>query len=541
MGREMNLDRRQLLRLLAAGGAAGALASLIAACQPPSASGSPNPSGSAATRKEGDLLRIAIGSEPGSLDPAIVQGDNIGAILWEIAPPLTTYFTNDGKFTGALAESWTASTDAKTFTMTLRKGVKFSDGTPFDADAVKFNLSRVIDPRFPVGGAARLRDITAIDVLDDTHVRITIKNPLSYFPYWLAYYTTCLISPSSVNSNGNSFDKIVYPVGAGPYKFVEYAKASHVTLERNDEYYGSKPAWKRIQFLIAPEAATREAMVLSGDADIAQSPPTSDVTNLRGDSRVKVVTQKGNRAIFVGINTVGAHEPLLRDPRVRQALNYAVNKQDIIDKVLFGLGTVMDSPTPAVHAEYVKAGPYAYDPNKAKQLLRDAGATNLSLKLVSPTGRYLQDFQAATAVAGYLQEAGIRIDGPKTMDFPTLVKAVLQTPPAQQEFDLALFGYQSPTTGASLEFFEGRAIPPGGLNLYGENNPQVDSAIDAANSTGDQKQAADQYAKAQRLIWDDAPWIFLWTESPLLLVSSKVQGVSMIPLGVPYVDESSPA
>jgi ABC-type transport system substrate-binding protein len=539
MGRGSALDRREFLRILAAGGAAGALAPLLAACQPTATPGA-SPTAAASVRKEGELLKIAIGTEPGSLDPANVSGDTIGAILWEIAPPLGTYFNRDGKLTGALAESWTASSDAKTFTYALRKGVKFSDGTPFNAEAVKFNLSRVIDPRFPVGGAARLRDITAIDVLDETQVRITIKSPLSYFPYWLAYYTTCLISPSSVNSNGNSFDKIVFPVGAGPYKFVEYVKASHVTLERNDSYWGPKPAWKRVQFLVAPEAATREAMVLSGDADIALSPPPADVAKLRTDSRVTVVTQKGNRAIFVGINTVGANAPALRDPRVRQALNYAVNKQDIIDKVLFGLGTVMDSPTPPVHAEYKSSGSYAYDPNKAKQLLRDAGATNLSLKLVSPTGRYLQDFQAATAVAGYLQEVGIKVDGPKTMDFPTLVRAVLQTPPAQQEFDIALFGFQSPTTGASLEFFQGRAIPPGGLNFYGENNPQVDAAVDAANSTGDAKSAADQYARAQKLIWDDAPWIFLWTESPLLIVSSKVQGVSMIPLGVPYVDESSP-
>ena len=531
MGNSWGYGRRDFLRMLMLSGAAGTLAPIIAAC-----SSGPSSSGT----KQGDVLRIAIGTEPGSLDPIHQISDVGGAIQWEVMQPLTSYFTPDAKLSPQLAESWTASPDAKQFTFTLRKGVKFSDGTPFNAQAVKVNFDRILDKNHKISNLLDVGLVDTVTVVDDYHVQFALKQPISFFPYSVAYYVETLVSPDSLTKFGNSYDDIVHPVGTGPYKFVEYAKASHVTLERNENYWGKKPAWRRLQYSIVPEAASREAMVLSGDADIALSPPPADVDKLRQQSGLTVMTQAGNRAIFIGINTTGTHQPLLRDVRVRQALNYAVDKETIISKILFGLGDVADSPAPKTLSGYKRTGTYPYDPNKAKQLLQAAGAVGMRLTMGSPTGRYLQDFQAATAVAGYLKDVGITIDGPQTMDFPSYT-ASLFVPPSKAKFDLSLLGFQSTSTGGCMEFFTTQFIPPGGLNYAGYSNSQVDSLVSKADATGPQADANKYFADAQQLIWDDAPWLFLWTEKATVLVSKKVQGVKVMPQATAFVDDSSPA
>lgn len=221
-------------------------------------------------------------------------------------------------------------------------------------------------------------------------------------------------------------------------------------------------------------------------------------------------------------------------------MNYAVDKETIISKILFGLGDVADSPAPKTLSGYKRTGTYPYDPNKAKQLLQAAGAVGMRLTMGSPTGRYLQDFQAATAVAGYLKDVGITIDGPQTMDFPSYT-ASLFVPPSKAKFDLSLLGFQSTSTGGCMEFFTTQFIPPGGLNYAGYSNSQVDSLVSKADATGPQADANKYFADAQQLIWDDAPWLFLWTEKATVLVSKKVQGVKVMPQATAFVDDSSPA
>jgi peptide/nickel transport system substrate-binding protein len=461
-------------------------------------------------------------------------------MLWEVAQPLTSYFTSDGKLRPLLAESYTVAPDGGSVTFVLRQGIKFSDGTPFNADAVKVNLQRVIDPKLTVNNRLDVAFIDSIDVTDERHVKISLKQPISFFPYSLAYYVEAIVSPDSLTKLGNSYENVVHPIGTGPYKFVEYVKGSHVVLERNEQYWGKKPAWQRLQFKVIPEASSREAAVLSGDADIALSPPPADLDQLKSNSAVSVVVRPSNRAIFIAINTVGVHQPALKDLRVRQALNYAVDKQTIIKKVLFGLGEELDGPGPKSVPGYVHSGSYAYDPNKAKQLLQQAGVSGLTLKFGAPTGRYLQDFQAAQAVAGYLQNVGIKVDGPTTMDFPTYTKTLF-VPPDKAVFDLAMLGLMSTSIGAQMEFFTSQYIPPTGLNFAPENNPQVDSLVKQANATSNTSQANDAYGQAQKLIWNDVPWIFLWTENVTLLLSKKIRDVALVPFGDAYVDDSSPA
>lgn len=524
------IDRRRFLSLLGTGASLSALYPILTSCGSRSTT---------STRKEGQLLRIVVGADPGTLDPIHQSNDIGGAMLWEIAEPLTTYFNSDGRLQPKLAKSWKVGPDAKSLTFTLREGVRFSDGTPFNAQAVKFNLDRVTDPKLAVSLLLDVANVAGVDVESDHAVTVQLKQPMSYFPYSLAYYVEAMVSPASITKDGNSYQKIVAPVGTGPYKFVEYVPSSHVTLERNENYWGKKPAWKQIRYTIAPDAQAREAAVLAGDADIALAPPPVDLPRLRSGGKTNVITRPGNRAVFFGINTAGVNQPALRDVRVRRALNYAVDNKTIINKVLFGVATELDAPGPKTVPGYVHTGTYGYDPERAKSLLKAAGADNMTLKMASTTGRYLQDIEAAQAVAGYLRAVGINVVGPDTMSFPTYL-ATVNVAPEKAKYDLALLGLMSTSMGAQMEFFTSQYVSPAGLNFAGERNPQVDRLVASANSTSDTAQANRSYGDAQKLIWNDAPWIFLWTENVSLLVSKGIQGVDLVPYGDAYIDASSP-
>jgi peptide/nickel transport system substrate-binding protein len=220
----------------------------------------------------------------------------------------------------------------------------------------------------------------------------------------------------------------------------------------------------------------------------------------------------------------------LQNPTVRQALNYAVDKDAIIQKVLFGAAVPLDAPMSKTLFGYCRVGTYPHDPNKAKQLLAQAGASGLSVKLMSPTGRYVQDIQAAQAVAGYLRDVGVNVNGPATSDWPSYL-ATVNVKPDQASTDLHLLGWAPPYLDASqqMEQFYSPRFPPGGLATAYYKNPEVDQLIAKANAEQDPGQREKDYCSAQKLIWNDAPWIFLYNQKYPIVHSAKVTGVYTIP------------
>jgi peptide/nickel transport system substrate-binding protein len=351
-----------------------------------------------------------------------------------------------------------------------------------------------------------------------------------------------IISPKSVNVEGNSPANVQVPVGTGPYKWKERVKGDHVTLVRNEDYWGQKPGYAVQELKVVPDAASREALVKAGQEDVIALPPASDLNALKADTNVKVLLGTSDRTIQIIINTVDPKVTLLQNPTVRQALNYAVDKDAIIQKVLFGAAVPLDAPMSKTLFGYCHVGSYGYDPNKAKQLLSQAGATGLSVKLMSPTGRYVQDIQAAQAVAGYLRDVGINVSGPGTSDWPSYL-ATVNVSPDKASTDLHLLGWAPPYLDASqqMEQFYSPRIPPAGLETSYYKNPDVDRLIAKANAEADQSQREQDYCSAQKMIWNDAPWIFLYNQRYPIVHSAKVTGVYTTPIEKFVTSWASPA
>ena len=332
-------------------------------------------------------FRIAVGVEPDTLDPVQMTTTTVANMVDYVVETLA-FLDQDGKVRPMLGESWTVSPDGLQWTLKLRKGVTFHDGTPFDAKAVKWNLDRLKDPgvRVPIRAPFPIKEVDAVDA---STVKVTLTRPSSPVVNALTWTTAGIISPASADKQGNEYKNIVYPVGTGPYVFKERKKGESITVTKYDKYWGKKPHYDTVLFRIVPEAATRESLLLAGQADLIVLPPIADLPALGRNAAVKVLLAPSDRTIFMAFNTT---KPPFNDPRVRQALNYAVDKQAIINSVLFGAADLMDAPTAPSLFGYCKQGAYEFNPAKAKQLLAAAGVKpGTKVSFIHPTGRYTQD------------------------------------------------------------------------------------------------------------------------------------------------------
>jgi peptide/nickel transport system substrate-binding protein len=483
--------------------------------------------------KHGDTLRVAIGIDPDTLDPAAQTTTTASQIVDMMAETLVTIDAK-GQLKPLLATKWDPSSDGLSWNFTLRSGVKFSDGTPFNAQAVKFSIDRLLSPttfKAQPGILGGKGGIQKVDVVDDTHVKFTLGSKLAPFVSALTQTNSAIISPASVNQAPNKPEVLTQPVGTGPYKFKERVASDHIAMQANTDYWGTKPNYDTQIMKVVPEGASREALIKSGGADIIALPPANDIPALQADSSLKVIMGPSDRTIQIVINTQDQNQPLLQKPEVRQALNYAVDKNAIIKSVMFGAATPLSGPMASTLFGYCQTGSYNYDPAKAKSMLQSAGAAGMSVKLVSPTGRYVQDIQVANAVAGYLRDAGLKVEGPGTADWPTYVATFANVPPAQSKVDLHLLGWAPAYMDAQQQFeqFYSARIPPAGLESSYYKNPQVDALIEQGNTGTDPAARQKAYCDAAKMVWNDAPWIFLYNQKYPFVTTAKVTGVVGLP------------
>lgn len=452
-----------------------------------------------------------------------------------------TLLVNDeqGKPKPHLAKSWEISADGLTYTFKLQEGVKFHDGKPFDATAVKANLERVLDPDIRVPIRAAYTVIDKVEAVDPLTVKLTLKKPAPYLIGAMAWTTVAIVSPASIEKGTSGYKTVAQPVGTGPYTFKEYVKGSHLTLAKNPNYWGKKPYYDTVTFRIVPEAATRESMLLAGQVDMILHPPISDLPALQKNPAVKVLLAPSIRTLFIVINTTVKY---LDNSKVRQALNYAIDKEAIIKSVLFGAADPLDAPMAPSLFGYCKTGPYPYNPEKAKALLKEAGVpAGTKFTFISPTGRYVGDFQASQAIAGYLKEVGIETEL-STMDWPTYV-ATITKPQAENKTNLHFLGWAVSYLDAFQQFvqFQSNQHPPQGLATSFYKNAKVDELAAAAASETDAKKRADLYCQASQIVWDEAPWIFLWAQRFPIVYSAKVTNISSRPEEKFYALYAEPA
>jgi peptide/nickel transport system substrate-binding protein len=467
---------------------------------------------------------IAIGIDLDTLDPAGQTTTTVQNVVDYMVEPLVK--EQDGQIVGHLAESFQTSPDGLTIDLALRQGVTFHDGTPFNADAVVFNLERVTDPNLRVPLGAPFEAMQSVTATGEHAVQIVLKQPAPIFLKALTITPAGMISPASVQAEGNTYDNYQHPVGTGPYTFTSFTAGQSITLTRFPGYWGEQPHYETVEFRIVPEAATRESLLLAGQVDMIILPPVSDLQALRNNPEVNVIVGESDRTIYIALDNI---DPLLSNPQVRQALNHAVDKQAIVDNVLFGAAQVVDAPMSPALFGYCRTGTYGYDPERARQLLAAAGAQGATLELFTPSGRYVQDQQASEAIAGYLREVGLNVNV-TTSDWGAYLGRV-NAPHSENTVDMHMLGWAPGILDADIQMqmFRSATHPPTGLGTAFYTNPRVEELLAQADHEVDQDLRQQQYCDASKIIWEDAPWIFLWTQSFPVVHAADVTGIATTP------------
>lgn len=472
-----------------------------------------------------ETFRIAVGIDPDSLDPAAFTTTTVGNMTEYMAETLFQ-IDREGNLKPHLARDWEVSEDGVTLTFYLQEGIYFHDGTPFNAEAVKVSYDRVLDPEIRVPQRSTYEAIKSVEVVDTNTVKLHLHHPAAPLVNALSMTTMSILSPASLEERGNTYTNYQIPVGTGPYIFKEYRPSERLVVEINPDYWGEKPYYEEVVFQIVPEGITRVSLLLAEQVDMIILPPVSEIPRLQENPDVEVLLAPGNRTIFIAINTT---LPYLSDVRVRQALNYAVDVEEIIDKVLFGAADIMDAPMDPSLFGYHSIGTYEYNPQKARELLAEAGVSDLSLTMMTPTGRYVQDFQATQAISGYLMDIGVQARV-ETMDWPSYV-ANITAAPEHNITQLHLLGWAPSYLDAAQQMlqFYSPAAPPAGLATSFYSNPEVDELIRDALQEVDLEERKDMYRRASEIIWEEAPWIFLWSQRFPIVYSNKVENISYLP------------
>lgn len=488
--------------------------------------GSPYPESSFAAPERAQVLRYIEGTDVTPMDPAFVTDTPTWSILHLLYDNLVT-FRPDLKIVPDLATSWKVGSDQRTWTFTMRSGVQFTDGTPVNAQAIVYSIERILNPKTSSPYRATFGSIESVKAVDDTTVQILTKTPYPDLLVLLAQVAGGVVSPAAAAKDESQPRKFgEHPVGSGPFMVKSYVPGDQTVFVRNPRYWGKASVLTEIDWRAVPDASVREATVKSGQADIAVKPPLQDVAALKNVAGLKVLVQPSMYTISIELNN---QEKPLNDLRVRWALNYAIDKAAIVKHLLLGYGRVNDSPIPFGTPYRTGFQPYAYDPAKAKALLAEAGQQHFALDLWSPHGRYAQDNQVSEAVANYLQAAGVSVKL-RVWEWAPYLKAI--NGPDRRAF---MVGRATP----GMDFTITRLFSKEAWNQYNISlfyDPRVEKLIGEGRSTFDESARAKIYSEAQRLIWQDAPYIFLHNQDQIYVMRDTVKGFKTLPHEVVYLE-----
>ena len=516
----------------------GGLASLLAACQSslqpePLPTPVPTPPPTVAPTEIAAILgiRLALDQDADTLDPAGQTNPTTSSIVEHMVETLVR-LQPDGSVGPGLARKFTQSPDGKVFTLELRPDVEFHDGSTLDAEAVTMSLNRFLDPRLRVSMRAPFDAnlVGGIVPIDPLTLRIILKDRSRLFLQKLAAAELGIVSAAHARAFPDSFNE--EPIGTGPYRFKERRKGESIVLERFDRYWGKKPHYSQIQFRVVPEAATRESLLLASQVEVILQPPLSDLPALQKNPNLRLLQTPTAHSTFIAFDLSLPGGTPLAIKKVRQALNYAVDRDGIIRNVLFGSATPLDAPMPPTLVGYSRIGGYTYDPNRARQLLAEGGTPHLQLRFLHATGRTLQEAlagQLAQAIAGNMRDVGVDTDliGADWASFLAAINVAEDKGTAHMH----LLTWTPALLDASQQMtqFVRSHWPPQGLATSHYWNPKVELLVSEADREPDDQQRLDEYAQAQRIVWDDAPWIFLWSPNFLLVQSARLQGIGALP------------
>ena len=438
-----------------------------------------------------------------------------------VCETLTDVDQESGKIIPVLAESWEVASGWTKWTFRLRKGVKFHDGTPFNAAAVKYNFDRLFDPETKAGTRGIWAGtIKSIEVTDEYTV-IFNTYPSPAFPALLNYPPAGMISPTQGKKLGLDFHK--QAIGTGAYKFVEHITGDHIKLVANDEYWGGIPKIREIIAKPIIETSARVMALESGEVDYILNVPPHEAKRLEKNPKFKLVEGWRTRNCMIVMNNVWGP---FKDKRVRQALNYAVDKMAIINNIFMGTTPIMDSWLPATVPGSYRSQPYEYNVAKAKQLLAEAGyADGFDVTLTYGKGNIILDTEMVEAVQSYLKEVGVRV---KIVEMEwAAFSAVQKKNVTENPLQLSLGGltvglFMDPDKG--LEQLRSDMWPPAGITAHFWKNAEFDALHEKVRTEADNTKRLEAAKQAQKLMYEEAPFIFLLFLPSTDAASAKLHG-----------------
>jgi peptide/nickel transport system substrate-binding protein len=452
-------------------------------------------------------LRVAIPWTPENLDPTM----NLSSIRAAVGASMFDSLVGrdaSGKLVPELAESWKLIDDT-TWQLRLRRGVVFHDGEPFNAEAVRFTVQRVLDPEQKSPNRATISEIARVDVVDDLTVNLVTKQ--SYAPLLNRLIDFPILPPRYTAEKGSAAFAL-RPVGTGPFRFVALVKDEHLTVEAFDKHWRGAPRIQRIVFKPIPEPFTRSAALRNGEVDVITTVPPSLARELESVRGVRVQRVPSTWQIYLGLNAL---KKPLSDVRVRQALNYATDVDSVVRNVLDGNGRRLEGPyTPNVFGYDASVKGYRPDPARARRLLAEAGYPDgLDVTLESPAGRYQGDKEVAEALGGQWQKAGFR---PKVQvaEWGAYFKRYL----GKQFQDAYLLGTGGPMQDGDELY---NLVSSKGRGLYYKNE-KVDQLFDLGRSTLDPAARKRIYADLARAMVEDATWVFLLQQVDIYATRDRV-------------------
>ncbi len=527
-----------MMLILSACGGSSAPASSEGSSAPavPASSGSaPAAPAAAVTAQEYDAV-AAVSLDFTTMDPVDTSDTLSGGIQRLIMDGMFGFDDNLGQIP-LLATGYTANEDATQYVITLRQGVSFSDGTPWDANAAKANLDKLADKTRGLKRTSLLSSIIeSVEVTGDYEVTVNLATPFSAFIANLCHPACVMMSPKVIEAGDDVCASA--PVGTGQYLFVEWEHGDHLKLELNPNWWGYEAGivdkdagFKTINFKVVTENATRVSMLQAGDADFIWPVPTESYDNVAADPNLTAHSEAGIVVRWLYMNTQKAP---LNDVRVRKALALAVNKEAFVQVIYNGHGSVATSILGSAVTGYKGNDPVPFDVEQAKALLAEAGYPN-GFTITQYYSNNTTNEKSAQFMQQQFQQIGVTLNLVGEESAMTNERIQNSTKPgAEADVDVYLTGW-SPSTGdadwALRPLLCSEMAPPVNYNIAYFNNKEYDDLVHGALSVSDQAKKNEMYARAQDIVWEEMPIIPLMEQDNTWAEKSNLVDIKIYPDG----------
>ncbi|KUG23710.1 oligopeptide abc transporter, periplasmic oligopeptide-binding protein oppa [hydrocarbon metagenome] len=487
----------------------------------------------------GDILVRGEIGDASNLIPLLASDSASHNIAGMVYNGLVKY-DKDMNIIGDLAESWDITDKGLVITFHLRKGVKWHDGQPFSAADVLYTYEVTVDPQTPTAYAEDFKMVKKTEILDDYTFRVTYGKPFA--PALISWSSSILPRHLLWGKDITKSPLARHPIGTGPYKFKEWVAGQKIVLVSNPDYFERRPYIDGRITRIIPDTATMFLELRAQNLGMMGLTPlqyTRQTENNLFKNNFNKYRYLNFAYTYLGYNL---KNPLFTDKRVRQAISYAINKDEIISGVLLGLGKPATGPyKPGTWAYNDKVKIYNYNPQKARELLREAGWVKLNnedvlekdskpfvFEIITNQGNETRQ-KCAEIIQRQLAEVGIKVKI-RILEWSAFVTDFIN----KRKFDSVIMGWTIPLDPDAYDVWHSSKTKPEELNFVSYNNPEADQMLEKARSTFDQKERKKCYDRFQEILAEDQPYTFLYVPEALIIIHNRFRGIEPAPIGLEH-------